>query len=140
MMTPAAPQLACSRSLQLNDKQEYKCTSSQQQRQRRGVAHAPLRSTHTPAPPPPPEPMKRTAAAQLRPVLDTAHASLRSLEGPARARYAQWRELVAGALAASPLDIEPQRAAALADAGSLMVGTGTLGLLSGMLLSLAVGY
>lgn len=92
-----------------------------------------------PSPPPlfnPPtapqtEPVKREAAARLAPWAETAGAA-------SRRSYKRWRALVARALA-SNLDVDPRRAAALADAGSLMVGTGALGLVGGVLLSLAVG-
>jgi hypothetical protein len=46
---------------------------------------------------------------------------------------------VADALTASPLEMEPEKAMAIAEAGSLMVGTGALGLVSGMLVFFVIG-
>jgi hypothetical protein len=59
------------------------------------------------------------------------------VEGPARERYQAWRSLVASALT-DHLQVEPGRAAALAEAGTLIVGAGALGLVAGAVLAAVV--
>jgi hypothetical protein len=85
------------------------------------------------------EPLKHKAGEHLGRWASQAHRQLRTLEGPARSRYSQWRAAVSGALAAPPFEVPPARAGQIADAGSLMVGAGALGLACGALLHVIVG-
>jgi threonine dehydrogenase-like Zn-dependent dehydrogenase len=87
---------------------------------------------------PPTEPWRKRAAERLGAWAGTAHRQLRVIEGPARERYQQWRSLLAGALS-EHLQVEPAHASSLAEAGTLVVGAGALGLAAGALLAVIVG-
>jgi len=96
------------------------------------VSHTPTQHNNT-------EPFKRQAVERARTWAHTTRQQLRYIEEPAKQRFRQWRSLVADVLVAYPLELEPKQALQIAEAGSLMLGTGALGLVSGMMLHFVIG-
>lgn len=69
---------------------------------------------------------------------EDAQRRLGKLCASARAGHSRWRAEVARVLGQPPLDLDSARAAALADAATLALGAGVVGLAAGGTLSLMV--